>query len=95
MNDLKIIQVTERLHQVFEALHNCELKDCSDPYQPEVFLQSLRYITDDKCSYKYHFKFYFYVLEIEMSIQFLRETNNMMPMNYLSACWIISGRDVN
>jgi len=44
MNDLKIIQVTERLHQVFEALHNCELKDSSDPYQPEVFLQSLRYI---------------------------------------------------
>jgi hypothetical protein len=42
MNDLKIIQVTERLHQVFEALHNCELKDNSDPYQPEVFLQSLR-----------------------------------------------------
>lgn len=44
MNDLKIIQVTERLHQVFEALHNSELKDSSDPYQPEVFLQSLRYI---------------------------------------------------
>lgn len=44
MNDLKIIQVTERLHQVFEALHNFELKDSSDPYQPEVFLQSLRYI---------------------------------------------------
>lgn len=43
MNDLKIIQVTERLHQVFEALHNSELKDNSDPYQPEVFLQSLRY----------------------------------------------------
>ncbi|VVC40763.1 Hypothetical protein CINCED_3A007142 [Cinara cedri] len=42
MNDLKIIQVTERLHQVFEALHNSELKDSSDPYQPEVFLQSLR-----------------------------------------------------
>lgn len=44
MNDLKIIQVTERLHQVFEALHNSELKDNSDPYQPEVFLQSLRLI---------------------------------------------------
>ncbi|XP_050542668.1 ubiquitin carboxyl-terminal hydrolase 1 [Daktulosphaira vitifoliae] len=42
INDLKIIQVTERLHQVFEALHNSELKDNSDPYQPEVFLQSLR-----------------------------------------------------
>lgn len=52
MNDLKIIQVTERLHQVFEALHNSELKDNSDPYQPEVFLQSLRYSTH----YKYPFK---------------------------------------
>lgn len=62
MNDLKIIQVTERLHQVFEALHNCELKDSSDPYQPEVFLQSLRYIIDDKCFYKYYFEFYFNVV---------------------------------
>lgn len=52
MNDLKIIQVTERLHQVFEALHNSELKDSSDPYQPEVFLQSLRYSLDCKNIFK-------------------------------------------
>lgn len=62
MNDLKIIQVTERLHQVFEALHNSELKDSSDPYQPEVFLQSLRYRMEYKCFYVHFYDMYFLML---------------------------------
>lgn len=93
MNDLKIIQVTQRLHQVFKALHNSELKDSLDPYQPEVFLQSLRYSTKYKLFYKIVINFN--ILLIEMSILYLRAINNMMLMNSLYACWIILERDVN
>ncbi|CAH0395728.1 unnamed protein product [Bemisia tabaci] len=40
--DAKIAAATERLHDLFESLHNSEFKDQTEPFQPEVFLQSLR-----------------------------------------------------
>lgn len=34
--------VTEKLHEIFVTLHNLELKDSTEPYQPLAFLQSVR-----------------------------------------------------
>jgi hypothetical protein len=37
------IQVaTERLHDLYESLHAAEIKENSDPFQPDVFLHALR-----------------------------------------------------
>jgi ubiquitin carboxyl-terminal hydrolase 1 len=37
------IQVaTERLHDLYESLHSAEIKEHSDPFQPDVFLHALR-----------------------------------------------------
>lgn len=40
--DAKIALATERLHELYESLHNAELKDHTEPFQPEVFLHALR-----------------------------------------------------
>jgi ubiquitin carboxyl-terminal hydrolase 1 len=37
------IQVaTERLHDLYESLHAAEIKENSDPFQPDIFLHALR-----------------------------------------------------
>ncbi|XP_039289966.1 ubiquitin carboxyl-terminal hydrolase 1 [Nilaparvata lugens] len=38
----KIQLATERLHDLYESLHNTELKDHMEAFQPEVFLHALR-----------------------------------------------------
>jgi hypothetical protein len=38
---------TDKLHQLYEALHIEELKDHMEPYPPHVFLHSLRYKVKD------------------------------------------------
>lgn len=38
----KIAVATLRLHDLYVALHNAELKDHVEPYQPEIFLTALR-----------------------------------------------------
>lgn len=35
--------VTEKLHEVYEAMRAAESKDNPEPFQPEVFLTALRY----------------------------------------------------
>lgn len=40
--DGRIALATERLHELYESLHNAELKDHTEPFQPEVFLHALR-----------------------------------------------------
>ncbi|XP_052130074.1 ubiquitin carboxyl-terminal hydrolase 1 isoform X2 [Frankliniella occidentalis] len=34
--------VTEKLHEVYESLHSAELKESTEPFQPEIFLRALR-----------------------------------------------------
>ncbi|XP_044756489.1 ubiquitin carboxyl-terminal hydrolase 1 [Coccinella septempunctata] len=38
----KVQMVTERLHELFITMHNLELKESSDPYQPVALLQAVR-----------------------------------------------------
>ncbi|XP_045468882.1 ubiquitin carboxyl-terminal hydrolase 1 [Harmonia axyridis] len=38
----KVQMVTERLHELFITMHNLELKESSDPYQPLALLQAVR-----------------------------------------------------
>lgn len=38
----KVQVVTEKLHELFVTMHNLELKDSGDPYQPLAFLQAVR-----------------------------------------------------
>nr|CAD7393671.1 unnamed protein product [Timema cristinae] len=38
----RIQMATERLHELYESLHSSELKDTSEPFQPDVFLHALR-----------------------------------------------------
>ncbi|KAF2898998.1 hypothetical protein ILUMI_07177 [Ignelater luminosus] len=38
----KVQIVTEKLHELFITMHNLELKDSSDAYQPSTFLQAVR-----------------------------------------------------
>ncbi|CAH2006080.1 unnamed protein product [Acanthoscelides obtectus] len=38
----KVQIVTEKLHELFVTMHNLELKDSTDPYQPVAFLQAVR-----------------------------------------------------
>ncbi|XP_063230219.1 ubiquitin carboxyl-terminal hydrolase 1 [Bacillus rossius redtenbacheri] len=38
----RIQLATERLHELYESLHASELKDRSEPFQPDVFLHALR-----------------------------------------------------
>lgn len=35
---------TEKLHELFMALHTSEARENSEPYQPDAFLQALRYM---------------------------------------------------
>lgn len=43
-NKHRIQIATEKLHELFMALHAAEVKENSEPYQPDAFLQALRYI---------------------------------------------------
>lgn len=38
----KVQIVTEKLHELFIAMHNIELKESTDPYQPLAFLQAVK-----------------------------------------------------
>lgn len=38
----KVQVVTEKLHELFITMHNLELKESNDPYQPVAFLQAVR-----------------------------------------------------
>lgn len=38
----KVQMVTERLHELFITMHNLELKESSDPFQPVALLQAVR-----------------------------------------------------
>nr|XP_023024808.1 ubiquitin carboxyl-terminal hydrolase 1 [Leptinotarsa decemlineata] len=38
----KVQIVTEKLHELFTTMHNLELKDSTDPYQPIALLQAVR-----------------------------------------------------
>lgn len=41
-SNAKIQLATERLHELYESLHNAEQKDHVEAFQPEVFLHALR-----------------------------------------------------
>lgn len=38
----KVQIVTEKLHELFITMHNLEMKECTDAYQPIAFLQAVR-----------------------------------------------------
>lgn len=38
----RVQTVTEKLHEVYESLHSAELKESTEPFQPEIFLHALR-----------------------------------------------------
>lgn len=38
----RVQAVSEKLHEVYESLHNAELKESTEPFQPDVFLHALR-----------------------------------------------------
>lgn len=38
----KVQVVTEKLHELFMTMHNLEMKECTDAYQPVAFLQAVR-----------------------------------------------------
>lgn len=38
----KVQIVTEKLHELFMTMHNLEMKECTDAYQPVAFLQAVR-----------------------------------------------------
>lgn len=38
----KVQIVTEKLHELFITMHNLEIKECNDAYQPVAFLQAVR-----------------------------------------------------
>lgn len=40
---------TEKLHELFMALRASEARENSEPYQPDAFLQALRYSIDCYC----------------------------------------------
>uniref|UniRef100_A0A146M471 Ubiquitin carboxyl-terminal hydrolase 1 n=1 Tax=Lygus hesperus TaxID=30085 RepID=A0A146M471_LYGHE len=42
VNNVKMQIATDKLHQLYEALHTEEVKDHMEPYHPHVFLHSLR-----------------------------------------------------
>jgi len=43
-NKPRIQIATERLHELFIALRASEMRENSEPYQPDAFLQALRYV---------------------------------------------------
>lgn len=43
-NKPRIQIATERLHELFMALRASEVRENSEPYQPDAFLQALRYV---------------------------------------------------
>lgn len=43
-NKHRIQIATEKLHELFMALRASEARENSEPYQPDAFLQALRYI---------------------------------------------------
>lgn len=51
---------TEKLHELFMALRASEAKENSEPYQPDAFLQALRYIV---CYCKNNL-FYIYIVSL-------------------------------
>lgn len=42
-NKSRIQIATEKLHELFMALRTSEARENSEPYQPDAFLQALRY----------------------------------------------------
>lgn len=98
-NKPRIQVATEKLHELFMALRESEVKENNEPYQPDAFLQALRFALELKKYFSLFLRMVvFYYLGFCFAgklILFLKEISSRMRTNFWCVYWTTSEKPFN